>query len=80
MGNAGDVITIQASPNDGSDLFIELYDHEAFQIDEAYTNDGFSGDPEVLTDFTLPTTGFYAIRIGEYGFLPCNYTISLARQ
>ena len=75
-GQEGDVISINLSPMDESDLFLELYGPDAERISE-FIDDGTSGEAESIVDFVLPATGLYSIRIGEFDFLSATYEIEL---
>jgi hypothetical protein len=75
-GQEDDVITINLTPQGSSDLFMELYGPDAERISQ-FIDDGNPGEAESLADFTLPATGIYSIRIGEYDFQPTTYQIEL---
>lgn len=77
QGNAGDSVSITVIPGDSGDLFLELYGTDATDL-AGFIDDGISGEQEQLADFLLPDTGLYAIRVGEYDFLPSVYQIILA--
>ncbi len=78
-GDAGDVITMRVTPTDQSDLFMELYGPDAAKLNENNIDDGGAGDEEVF-EFTLPASGIYAIRVGEFHYHPANYNISLTKN
>ncbi len=78
-GNAGESVTVTGSPSDGGDLFLELYDTEAENA-SGFIDAGIAGTPETISDYVLPTTGVYGIRIGEYSFLALNYQLTLTRN
>jgi hypothetical protein len=84
VGEAERSISIVITPNDGSDLFFEIYSPDATLIkefgedgDEGTIDEGGNGDPEELLDYELDETGLFAIRIGEFDFQEMNYTIRL---
>jgi hypothetical protein len=74
-GNAGDNITITVTPNDNSDLYVQLYDPAPELLVDI--DSGFEGEPEELPNFALEETGFYTIIVSEFYGDPSNYTIAL---
>ena len=76
-GDMGDSVTIEITPNDASDLFLELYGIDAERLEDVDT--GGSGDAETLS-YTLPADGLYAIRVGEFNFDLANYTLTLTKN
>jgi VCBS repeat-containing protein len=73
-GTVSQTITITVTPNDGSDLFFELYSTEG-KIGDTVDDNG-NGSSEQMV-YVLPPTGFFAIRLGEFDFLPASYTIAV---
>lgn len=78
-GNANDNITITVTPNDDGDLFLELYGTSAELVSD-FIDTGGIGEQEQLSEFILPDTGLYAIRIGEFDFQATGYQIRLVRN
>lgn len=78
-GETGDVITIMAAPNDSGDLFLELYGPSA-EIVSDFVDDGWEGEPEILSGFTLTNSGLFAIRVGEYNFNPMSYQLVVTAE
>jgi hypothetical protein len=75
-GTAGEHISLMVQPNDLSDLFFEIYGVDANLL-VSLTSEGSAGEPEILSDFVLPATGFYSIRVGEMAFGLSAYTLTL---
>ena len=78
FGNSQDVVNINVAPNDQSDIFFDLFGPEGDLLQEI--DDGEGGNAEQLLNFRLPSTGMYAIRVGEYVYAPSNFTILVARN
>jgi hypothetical protein len=78
-GNANDNVTITVTPSDDGDLFVELYGTSAELVSD-FIDMGGSGEQERLSEFILPDTGLYAIRIGEFDFQASGYQIRLVRN
>lgn len=76
-GDTGELITISTTPLDSGDLFLELYGPGGNNL-SGFVDDTIAGEPESLTDFTLPETGMYSIRVGEYDFLTSDYQILIS--
>lgn len=79
FGNNGEVVNVNLSPNDNSDLFFDLYGTEG-EVLEEFVNDAGPGGAEQLMGFQLPATGMYGIRIGEFEFESASYTLLVARN
>lgn len=75
-GEDGDVITIVVSPDAAANIFVELFSPEMEVIARRISQSG-AGEVREIVNFTLPDTGFYTIRIGEFDFGPAVYTVSL---
>jgi hypothetical protein len=75
LGNAGQRVSLLFTTNDVRDLYVELYNPNGSSI-ETINQTGDSED-ESLENYTLPSTGLYAIRVGELDFLDIRYTISI---
>ncbi len=78
-GQAGDIVSIVAIPEDSSNLFLELYDPDGEEI-SGFVNDHPGGQQEQISQFTLPDAGIYSIRIGEYDFAESSYQIRLLAE
>lgn len=78
-GTAGDTITITVAPQDSSDVFFELYGPNAQNLTD-FVDDGVAGETETLAAYSLPTTGFYSIRIGEFDFMAASFQITVTKQ
>ncbi|MCB8966009.1 MAG: hypothetical protein H6660_03860 [Ardenticatenaceae bacterium] len=77
-GQAGDEISITVLPDAAGDAFLKLYDGEAEDI-SGFIDEGGVGEAEEYT-LTLPATGFYSVRLGEFDFNPMTYTIVLVKN
>lgn len=66
-GNAGETVTITGVPGNGGDLFLKLYDANGENA-LGFVDEGIAGNSEIISDYILPTTGVYGIRVGEYDF------------
>lgn len=78
-GNAQEIVNINVAPTDQSDLFFDLFGPEGDQLEETFDDAG-SGGSEQLRNFVLPSTGMFAIRVGEFAYEPSNYTILVSRN
>lgn len=79
-GTVGERVTITAVPQDQGDLFLELYGGPDTENLSGFVDEGSSGEQEQIATFTLPETGIYVIRVGEFEFQPTSYQISLVRN
>lgn len=79
FGNNGEVVNVNLSPTDNSDLFFDLYGTEG-EVLEEFVNDAGPGGAEQLMGYQLPATGMYGIRVGELAFESASYTILVARN
>lgn len=77
-GEAGDVISFELTPAGDGDLFYDLYAPDTVSLFE-FVDEGGAGDPETLFNYTLPTTGLYTIRLGEFNFAAAIYTVTLTK-
>lgn len=78
MGTAGDHIRLQLTPVGNADLFMKLYDPAAEDI-TGFIDEQGAGEVEIFT-FTLPDTGLYSVRVGEFEYLAAEYTLSLSEE
>lgn len=77
-GEAGDVITIEVSPNSTEgDLVFYLIGPDGIELE--FIDDTGVGGTETLAAYTLPETGLYSIGIGEYDFAEIDYTLTLTQ-
>lgn len=79
-GTVGEKVTITAVPQDQGDLFMELYGGPDTENLSGFVDNGSSGEEEQIAIFTLPVTGIYVIRVGEFDFQPTSYQISLVQN
>jgi hypothetical protein len=70
---AGETLTMQITPLDEMDAYVELYGPDAQLLETI--DDGFGGDAELLEDYPLTESGMYGIRVGEFDFEPMTYEI-----
>ncbi|RMG96520.1 MAG: hypothetical protein D6706_10075, partial [Chloroflexi bacterium] len=77
-GTAGENITINITPGADGDVFLELYAPSTDKI-SGFVDDGLMGEAEQYST-TLPETGIYSIRTGEFDFAATTYTITLLRN
>lgn len=77
-GNLGDVINVNVSPNDDANLFFDLYGTDGTHLEKVTEAPG--GGAEQLLNYDLPTTGLYALRVGEIDSGAAGYTILVARN
>jgi hypothetical protein len=75
-GSEGETVTITGVPGNGGDLFLELY-AAAGENALGFVDEGIAGNSEIISDYTLPTTGVYGIRVGEYDFRGVNYQLTV---
>jgi len=69
-------ISVVITPNSRSiDPVLELYGADGRRLLEL--DEGFSGDPELITGFELPTSGPYIARVRNFSAEAGEYTISL---
>jgi hypothetical protein len=69
----GDTIDMVVTPGSEEDPYVELYGPDGSRL-QTIDNTG-SGEAEQLNSYSILATGLYAIRVGEFDFLPMNYTI-----
>lgn len=79
FGNSQEVVNINVSPVDQSDIFIDLYGPEGDVLEQGIDNAG-AGGAEQLLNFRLQGTGMFAIRIGELDYEPSSFTILVSRN
>lgn len=69
----GDSLSMQVTPNDSGDAYVELYGPGASRL-LTIDNKG-NGEAEVLDNYPIADTGMYSIRVGEFDFAAMNYSI-----
>lgn len=75
-GEAGQLVSIVVAPVDDTlDLILDLYSPDGTRL--VALDEGFSGDPEVISGFQLPVTGDYAILVRSFANEGGAYTLSL---
>lgn len=75
-GEAGQLISIVVVPvAETLDLILDLYGPDGTRL--VALDEGFSGDPEVISGFQLPVTGDYAILVRSFAGESGSYTLSL---
>ncbi|MFW6067990.1 MAG: hypothetical protein ACOC9E_00260 [Chloroflexota bacterium] len=79
FGNAQEVVTINVSPTDQSDLVVYLFDPEGEALEEDI-NEAGSGGAEQLRNYRLQSTGMFAILVGEDNFNEASYSILVSRN
>lgn len=76
LGAAGQLLSIVVEPGAPTfDGILELYAPDGEQL--IALDEGFSGDPEVLSGFALPAAGEYAILVRSFSPQGGPYTLSL---
>jgi hypothetical protein len=76
-GAAGQVVTIIVTPNDGSDIFLNLFGTDGVSLIR-FHDEMAGGEAEQISSYTLPETGLYSLRIGEYNFGPSSYEVFIS--
>lgn len=75
-GAAGSLVSIILSPRDNQmDAILNLFGPDGSRL--VALDEGFSGDPEVISGFELPVTGAYAIRVSSFADNGGRYALSL---
>lgn len=75
-GAAGNLVSIVLSPSDDQmDAILNLFGPDGSRL--VALDEGFSGDPEVISGFELPVTGQYAIRVSSFADNGGRYALSL---
>ena len=75
-GATGSLVSIILNPRDNQmDAILNLFGPDGSRL--VALDEGFSGDPEVISGFELPVTGFYAIRVSSFADNGGRYAISL---
>ncbi|MEJ2746580.1 MAG: pre-peptidase C-terminal domain-containing protein, partial [Anaerolineae bacterium] len=75
-GEAGNLVSIDLSPRDNQmDAILNLYGPDGSRL--VALDEGFSGDPEVISGFELPVTGQYAIHVSSFADNGGRYALTL---
>jgi hypothetical protein len=75
-GDAGQLVSIVVTPVEETlDLILDLYGPDGTRL--VALDEGFSGDPEVISGFQLPVTGEYSVLIRSFANESGAYTLSL---
>jgi len=76
QGTAGQHINVVVEPGEATvDAIIDVYGPDGQRL--AAYDEGFSGDPEIITGLELPATGEYALLVRSFAPQGGPYTISL---
>lgn len=76
QGTAGQHVSVVVEPGAATvDAIIDVYGPDGQRL--AAYDEGFSGDPEIITGLELPATGEYAILVRSFAPQGGPYTISL---
>ncbi len=79
FGQQGEVVTVNVSPQDQSDLLIDLFGPPGELLEGGVDRAG-SGGAEQLRNVVLPETGLYGILVGEVFYDPARYTVLVSRN
>lgn len=75
-GATGNLVSIVLSPSDNQmDAILNLFGPDGSRL--VALDEGFSGDPEIISGFELPVTGQYAIRVSSFADNGGHYALSL---
>ncbi|MFO7536655.1 MAG: hypothetical protein R6X32_01190 [Chloroflexota bacterium] len=75
-GEAGQLVSIVIAPVEETlDLILDLYGPDGTRL--VALDEGFSGDPEVISGFQLPVTGDYSILVRSFANEGGSYNLSL---
>ncbi|GAB4270073.1 MAG: hypothetical protein Kow0080_14140 [Candidatus Promineifilaceae bacterium] len=74
-GSSGQQLTVTITPTLSGDPFLTLYSPDGSQLTAVDNN--ATGQPETLT-YTLPASGFYAIRVADINLSSDTYTLSFS--
>lgn len=77
-GNAGETVTVTIVPGNNEDMFIELYDPTGNWLGDFVDETG-AGETESHT-YTLPSSGLYSVRTGEFDFRAGSYQVQLSQN
>lgn len=77
-GTAGQYASVVLQPgSDQLDAILNLYGPDGTRL--VALDEGFSGDPEVISGFQLPVTGEYSILVSSFASAGGMYTLSLSK-
>jgi hypothetical protein len=75
-GTASQVVSVVLTPgNEQFDAILDLYGPDGRRL--AALDEGFSGDPEVISGLELPVTGEYSIHVRSFADSGGSYSLSL---
>ncbi len=75
-GAAGQLISVVLTPqNNQMDAILNLYGPDGTRL--VALDEGFSGDPEVISGFELPVTGQYALHVSSFSGVGGLYSLTL---
>jgi hypothetical protein len=77
-GDVGDVITIRVTPLDNGDPLFYILGPNSLELE--FVDEYPDGEVEELTSYSLPSSGFYSIGVGEFNFSQSNYSIRLTQN
>jgi hypothetical protein len=77
MADAGDTVSITVSPNDASDVILNLLGPEQDLLYE-YIDDAGSGQSELILNAALQDSGLYVLHVGEYQFARAAYSVTVS--
>jgi hypothetical protein len=73
---AGQNLSFTVTTDSNSDAYIEIYDPTGKIM--LTIDDTGEGEAESLANYTLPESGFYSIRVGEFDFREMDYQITIS--
>ncbi len=77
MADPGDVVTITVSPNDTTDLILNLLSPTADLLYQ-YIDDRGAGQSELILNASLPDAGLYVLHVAENEFAPSSYQVVIS--
>ncbi len=77
-GDVGEVITIRVTPLDNGDSLFYVLGPNSLELE--FVDENADGEAEELTSYSLPSSGFYSIGVGEFNFNQSNYSIRLTQN
>ncbi len=75
---SGSYVGFKVSPEGDSDAYVEFYGPDGRRL-QTIDNSG-DGEPEILDDFLILSSGMYGIRVGEFDFAAMPYEIVWEQQ
>jgi hypothetical protein len=77
-GDVGEVITLRLTPLDNGDPLFYLLGPNSLELE--FVDENADGEAEELTNYSLPSSGYYSIGVGEFNFNQSNYSIRLTQN